>query len=1144
MFLEIFTQKGKVGFKNGSKIKLPAIYESASYFHDGYAVVRLNEFSGVIDTEGNFVIPNRYSDVTYLFGDYYCIRINIGDDWNCGVIDIEGNTIIEPSFKHIIQKDEKFFLCYNIANSKMNMYSYKVYEYDSLGECEWYDIEGNFLTSLEVVNSSSLLVVKNDKGKMGVINLSGKLVIDCIYDTIEPCCDDAFSVSIVTEDVLSCFVINSDGIIVLPSKNGFYRFKNGFFYEYGDNKNTIWYSITGKLVFDGEAKPLSTNFIAVYNNYRWGIINKNGEKIINYLYDEIVLLNNCFVVLREGKIGLIDLNGRIIVDAIYNSIECVTIDNNPYKLGDKEKLIRNSGSINKYVGFCLECVYDTNKDSDCCKSNYDCIIRNVIKVSKYYGNSISSLTITPLIEFDISKPLILSTDESQELYLKDRGIIPNGQFSKIDQITPICFVVKRERFYGVYRIDIDSVIIPLEYDQIQFMGGHTVLLCKDGFWGAQDLLPDDNILKSLSATVSIPCENIELKFMDSFQLLYSAKKHYSISDDDDMTYYTILDRNGQETKNINGVYLDTQLKLYDLKHILSSKNGKSGFVTVVGFISVPFIYDEITERKGGNFNVRIDTSWGVIDINGRELMPVKYAQPIPLYITQPEDVLLEEDDFIEYDNRISRIITNGSLLNHFQYINPNYDEVIIYDSDGRMITNKKGLTILEDGRSGFLGCVDLNGKEVLPTVFEHLMFSENEKILYFGLGGCHEEKYCSFFSNIEYANWGCIGINGNIMIEARYDCFKYIDGYILGGRDGSMLGKGFYGQNYYESEYGGVYDMYDVEGNLLIGGFREFKLLKSQNLYLFKFGGYWVEDEDDYHCHSYYFEKGNSRWLAVDKDFNSIKLEDNGKRKSFYHHIGNMNEFDDTNYWNIPLKYFSIDEPYIENDVMICGCLDDFEQYAVRISDGLSSFVYDRIEMIDDNIFFFTMFDHNVDFVGIASLSKDEDIILIDPENEETYILTYPKDGFVFGVSKIDESNCKVVLYNIKEVGFNPIIAISKVNEHDLFEMIKQGLLQIFIIDSKVGLQRISVIKRDIFEDSFQSLINITESVQKKDSTELYYWYSQEKELSNTEEQDEFDYQNYENETDYRRDNWDAMTDGMYGDMPDGFDGDYSFLGH
>lgn len=31
---------------------------------------------------------------------------------------------------------------------------------------------------------------------------------------------------------------------------------------------------------------------------------------------------------------------------------------------------------------------------------------------------------------------------------------------------------------------------------------------------------------------------------------------------------------------------------------------------------------------------------------------------------------------------------------------------------------------------------------------------------------------------------------------------------------------------------------------------------------------------------------------------------------------------------------------------------------------------------------------------------------------------------------------------------------------------------------------------------------------------------------------------------DYAAETWDAMTDGMYGDMPDGFDDDYSFLGH
>ena len=32
-------------------------------------------------------------------------------------------------------------------------------------------------------------------------------------------------------------------------------------------------------------------------------------------------------------------------------------------------------------------------------------------------------------------------------------------------------------------------------------------------------------------------------------------------------------------------------------------------------------------------------------------------------------------------------------------------------------------------------------------------------------------------------------------------------------------------------------------------------------------------------------------------------------------------------------------------------------------------------------------------------------------------------------------------------------------------------------------------------------------------------------------------------DTDWERETWDALTDGQYGDMPDGFDGDYSFLG-
>lgn len=37
--------------------------------------------------------------------------------------------------------------------------------------------------------------------------------------------------------------------------------------------------------------------------------------------------------------------------------------------------------------------------------------------------------------------------------------------------------------------------------------------------------------------------------------------------------------------------------------------------------------------------------------------------------------------------------------------------------------------------------------------------------------------------------------------------------------------------------------------------------------------------------------------------------------------------------------------------------------------------------------------------------------------------------------------------------------------------------------------------------------------------------------------------QSYDTSYDYKEDTWDAMTDGMYGDTPENFDGDYSFMG-
>lgn len=50
--------------------------------------------------------------------------------------------------------------------------------------------------------------------------------------------------------------------------------------------------------------------------------------------------------------------------------------------------------------------------------------------------------------------------------------------------------------------------------------------------------------------------------------------------------------------------------------------------------------------------------------------------------------------------------------------------------------------------------------------------------------------------------------------------------------------------------------------------------------------------------------------------------------------------------------------------------------------------------------------------------------------------------------------------------------------------------------------------------------------------------------IDNEDEDEDDSYYSESEQEDYMRDTWDAMTNGMYGDMPEGFDGDFDFLGY
>ena len=86
------------------------------------------------------------------------------------------------------------------------------------------------------------------------------------------------------------------------------------------------------------------------------------------------------------------------------------------------------------------------------------------------------------------------------------------------------------------------------------------------------------------------------------------------------------------------------------------------------------------------------------------------------------------------------------------------------------------------------------------------MFSSDSNIIFFGYRGYERDESNFFSDEISSAIWGCLDNQGKCIIEAKYDCFKIQGNFILGGRNGYMLGEGQHEYGYYESSTKENYD--------------------------------------------------------------------------------------------------------------------------------------------------------------------------------------------------------------------------------------------------------------------------------------------------------------------------------------------------
>lgn len=176
--------------REGNEI-IPPKYDKLKPFHDGYAFVELYEKKGIIDKTGKEVVACMY--------DYVCGYSNdnlfaVGLYGKCGFIDGEGNEIIPFIYDYANNFiDDLAMVCVGRTNI---MDSYSNGKYD-----------------LEKIDMDSY-----SNGKYGFINKTGDIVVPCIYDYVAPF-KEGLSRVILKKNGYSKFgFINKTGKVVIPIK--------------------------------------------------------------------------------------------------------------------------------------------------------------------------------------------------------------------------------------------------------------------------------------------------------------------------------------------------------------------------------------------------------------------------------------------------------------------------------------------------------------------------------------------------------------------------------------------------------------------------------------------------------------------------------------------------------------------------------------------------------------------------------------------------------------------------------------------------------------------------------------------------------------------------------------------------------------
>ena len=428
------------------------------------------------------------------------------------------------------------------------MYEKSVLKYKKDNKYGIINFEGKEITKPEYDEIDSLgykegeLLVKKD-GKYGVMNINGYLIIPTEYDQI--------AVDKYYTDENS---YKDDGYIVSLTTNEGYRY--GYINKDGEKILETEYNELSRI---NDIENSQDVYILCAKNGQYGV-NKNEENIIQNEYQSIIYneVNNIFIVERSKKYGVRDINGTEIIPIEYSQIDTTGIY--IYAQGEDGEKVFNAVGEEQDISANIQ-ILNTNSE------NYR------IKIDSSNGTKYGVV--------DKENNQIIEQKYNYIKYLSDNYFIVSTENGKLGIID-----------------DKENPKLELKYDSIENVYSKDII---------QATVANENIIEIYSKNLEQLC-NMQNAIVES------NKEYIKIYNDTETKYF---DNNGQELKNTD-IFPNNTL-------FSKMENGKWGFIDKLGNVKVDYQYDKVTEFNEYGFSaIQKDGKWGAINQNGEIVIEPTY----------------------------------------------------------------------------------------------------------------------------------------------------------------------------------------------------------------------------------------------------------------------------------------------------------------------------------------------------------------------------------------------------------------------------------------------------------------------------------------------------------------------------------------